>query len=145
VTPEMVTTLERTIGAAAGSMSPEQFNQTAVLLSAQSALTSFFVFAGIILMIFAEPPFAWFAGGAPFRGRNWLPIAAAAALFAGYLVILAVPRLRGFFMLVPLPTVFYAAIAALTMLWVLVQRFVWRAGWLARFLDLADGAQPVQK
>jgi len=138
VTPEMVNTLERTIGPAASRMTPEQFNQTAVLLAAQTALTTFFVFAGITLMIFAEPPFAWFAGGAPYRGRNWLPLAAAVALFVVYLLVLALPRLRAFFTLVPLPGVFYAGIAVLTVLWVFVQRFVWRSGWLARFLDLTD-------
>jgi len=138
VTPEMMTTLERTLAVPAGTMSLEQFNAAAVLLSAQTALTTFFVFAGITLMLFAEPPFAWFAGGAPYRGRNWLPVAAAAALFVGYLVVLALPRLRAFFTLVPLPGVFYLAVAALTVIWVIVQRQVWRGRWLARFLDLAD-------
>ncbi len=138
VTPEMIATLERTIGAQSGSMSVEQFNQAAVLLSAQTALTTFFVFTGITLMIFAEPPFAWFAGGAPYRGRNWLPVVAAVALFAGYLVVLALPRLRGFFSLVPLPTLFYVVIALLTVLWVFVQRLVWRTRWLEHFLDMAE-------
>ncbi|MBK7919993.1 MAG: hypothetical protein IPJ94_27805 [Chloroflexi bacterium] len=89
-------------------------------------------------MIFAEPPFAWFAGGAPYRGRNWLPVVAAVALFAGYLVVLALPRLRSFFSLVPLPTLFYVIIALLTVLWVFVQRLVWRTRWLEHFLDMVE-------
>jgi len=145
VTPEMMTTLERTLAVPAGTMSLEQFNAAAVLLSAQTALTTFFVFAGITLMLFAEPPFAWFAGGAPYRGRNWLPVAAAAALFVGYLVVLALPRLRAFFTLVPLPGVFYLAVAALTVIWVIVQRQVWRGRWLARFLDLVDEPKTANK
>ena len=138
VTPEMVATLERTIGAQSGTMSGELFNQAAVLLSAQTALTTFFVFTGITLMIFAEPPFAWFAGGAPYRGRNWLPVGAAIVLFAGYLVVLALPSLRSFFSLVPLPTLFYVIIALLTVLWVFVQRLVWRTRWLEHFLDMVE-------
>ncbi len=138
ITPEMIATLEQTVGNTVGDITSERFNQLAVLLSAQTALTSFFVFAGIMLMIFAEPPFAWFAGGAPYRGRNWLPVVTAVALFAGYLVVLALPRFRAFFSLAPLPGVFYLAIAALTVLWVIVQRQVWRSRWLERFLDLNE-------
>ncbi|HID53647.1 MAG TPA: HAD family hydrolase [Anaerolineae bacterium] len=126
VTPEMITTLEKTLGQKAGSMSPEQFNSAFTLLTAQTALTTFFVFTGIILMVFAEPPFKWFAGGAPYHGRNWLVILSAAVLFIGYLVILSIPRLRAFFTLVPLTAPFLAAIALLTIVWAIAQRAVWR-------------------
>ena len=35
------------------------FNAAVSLLSAQSALTTFFVFSGILLTVFAEPPGKW--------------------------------------------------------------------------------------
>lgn len=135
ITPEAVAQLERTIGTQSGSMTMPQFYDTATLLAAQTALTTFFVFAGITLMLFAEPPFQWFAGGAPFRGRNWLPVTAAAVLFSGYLVLLSLPRLRAFFTLVPLPPVIYLTVAVLTIVWAVLQRAVWRAKLLERFLD----------
>jgi cation-transporting ATPase E len=87
-------------------------------------------------MVFAEPPLPWFAGGAPYHGRNWLPLVAAVVLIAGYLVIMAVPGLRSFFQLVALPPLFWMAILAMTFIWAFVQRVVWRTSWLERFLDM---------
>ncbi len=89
-------------------------------------------------MVFAEPPFKWFAGGAPYHGRNWLVVLAAAALFIGYLVIMSLPRLRAFFALIPLTAPFYIAIALLTIVWAIAQRAIWRGRWLEHFLDMDD-------
>ncbi len=138
ITPEMVTALEKTLGAEAGSLPPSEYDNALTLLAAQTSLTTFFVFVGIILMVFAEPPFKWFAGGAPYNSRSWLVILSAVALFIGYLVIMSMPRLRAFFALIPLPTLFYVAIALLTIVWMFVQRAIWRAHWLERFLDMDD-------
>ncbi|HFQ92999.1 MAG TPA: HAD family hydrolase [Anaerolineae bacterium] len=140
ITPEMIAALEKTLGQEAGSMTPEQFSSAFTLLAAQTSLTTFFVFAGIILMVFAEPPFKWFAGGAPYHGRNWLVVLAAAALFIGYLVIMSMPRLRAFFALIPLTTPFYIAIALLTIVWAIAQRTIWRGHWLEHFLDMDDAS-----
>ncbi|MBK8988345.1 MAG: HAD-IC family P-type ATPase [Chloroflexi bacterium] len=136
VTPDMVAELRQTIPTGAGDLTGEQLQQAAVLLTAQTALTSFFVFSGIMLMIFAEPPLAWFAGGAPYRERNWLPVTAAAGLLVSYLLVLALPSLRIFFSLAPLPLPLHIAMGLLTAVWVLFQRWVWRARILERFLDL---------
>ena len=87
-------------------------------------------------MVFAEPPFKWFAGGAKYHGRNWLTVGAAVVLILAYFVIMALPGLRSFFQLVPLPTTFWIAIIALTTLWVFVQRWIWRSNWIERFLDI---------
>lgn len=138
VTPEMVASVEAAAGLSSGTLPAGQFNALATLLSAQTALTTFFVFVGIVLMLFAEPPFAWFAGGAPFRGRNWLPVIVAIVLFAAYLLLLSLPRLQGFFSLVPLPGILYATIGVIALVWMFVQRWVWRAHWLERFLDLHE-------
>ncbi|MCA9990960.1 MAG: hypothetical protein KDE29_08145, partial [Anaerolineales bacterium] len=138
VTPEMVASVEAAAGISNGTLPAGQFNTLAILLSAQTALTTFFVFVGILLMLFAEPPFAWFAGGAPYRGRNWLPVVVAIVLFLAYLLLLSLPRLQAFFSLVPLPGLLYAAIGVVALAWVFVQRWLWRAHWLERFLDMAD-------
>lgn len=136
VSPEMMTGLERTLGVTPGRIAADQFNSIATLLSAQTALTTYFALAGVILMVFAEPPSPWFAGGAPYRGKNRLSAIAALLLIAGYLVILFTPGLRRFFQLVPLPFAAYALIGGLTAVWVFVQRHIWRSRWLERFLDL---------
>ena len=46
-------------------LAPDQFKSLVTLFSAQTALTTFFVLAGVLLMVFAEPPLKWLAGGCP--------------------------------------------------------------------------------
>ena len=137
ITPEIQALIERTARVAAGSLSNAQVQQSAIYYTAQTALVTFFVLTGVLLMLFAEPPLHWFAGGAPYRG-SWLVVLAAAGLIAGYYVVLLIPRLREFFELVPLPLSLHAVIVAATLLWVLLQRFVYRRQWLERFLDLQE-------
>jgi cation-transporting ATPase E len=50
--------------------------------------------------------------------------------------LLAIPFLRAFFQLVPLPMVFNVAIGVLTLAWMFLQRWIWRSSWFERFLDL---------
>jgi cation-transporting P-type ATPase E len=144
VSPDMITGLERTLGVTPGRIAADQFNSIATLLSAQTALTTFFALGGVILMIFAEPPSPWFAGGTPYRGKNRLSAGAALILIAAYLAILFTPALRDFFQLVRLPLIAYIMIGSLTIIWIFVQRWIWRSRWLERFLDLElDSASTV--
>lgn len=136
ITPEMISTMEKTLSIASGTLSDEEFYQAAILLSAQTALTTFFVFTGITLMLFAAPPGKWWSGGSDYEGRNWLVVAGAVLLYIGYVIVLVVPALRIFFQLLPLPISFHITIAILTVLWVFVQRFLWRSNWMERFLDI---------
>jgi cation-transporting ATPase E len=142
VTPEMIALIERTARVTPGSMTAAQLDAAAITYAAQTALVTFFVWTGVLLMLFAEPPIRWFAGGSPYRG-NWLVVAAAAVLIGGYYVVLWVPMLREFFELVPIPWQFHAVIMAATLAWVLLQRWAYRKSWLERFLDMpvaaADG------
>jgi cation-transporting ATPase E len=110
----------------------------ATVYSAQTTLTTFFVLAGVMLMVFAAPPIKWLAGGAPYRGKNWLPTIAAVVLIVAYIIVLLLPGFRSFFDLVPLPPVLHISVAALTVLWVLAQRAVWRSRWFEKFLDLEE-------
>ena len=144
VTADAVAEMERVAAVEPGSMTKEQFNEFAVLVSAQTSLVVFFVFAGITLMLFAEPPIKWFAGGAPYHGKNWLPALAAIVLLALFFLIMALPRVRSFFQLVPLTAGFYIAIGTMTILWILVQRWAYRSFWLERFLDMEDRFEDVE-
>lgn len=135
VSPEMVETVARAARIAPEAMSDARFNTLAVLYTAQTSLVTFFVLAGVLIMVFAEPPLRWFAGGSPYRG-HWLVGAAAVVLIAAYYVLLLLPGLRSFFELVPLPLFFHVAILAMTVLWALLLRMMWRRQWLRRFLDM---------
>jgi cation-transporting ATPase E len=120
------------------SLTPDEFNRAVTLFSAQTALTTFFVLAGIMLMVFAEPPLKWLASGAPYNNGNWLATIAAVVLLIGYGLVLAVPGLRRFFDLVPLPISINLGLIILTALWVVLQRAMWRSRWLERFLDMEE-------
>lgn len=135
ITPEKMATLQGYTGGMVSQMTPEVFRITGTQLAAQTALTTFFVFAGIALMLFAEPPIHWFEGGASYRGHR-LPTIAAIVLLIAYLIVLAIPGLRAFFQLLPLPPRFNLAIAGATVVWMFVQRAAWRGLWFERFLDM---------
>jgi cation-transporting ATPase E len=136
VSPEMVAQLEAVAGVDPGTMTAEQFEEAAILYTAQTSLVLFFVLAGLLIMIFAEPPFAWFAGGSAYHGRNWLPLIAALFLLLGFGVIYFTPGLRAFFQLVIISPLLLVGIVLLTLIWALVQRWIWRSRWLERFLDI---------
>jgi len=135
ITPEITALIERTARVTSGSMSPVQVEQAAIYYTAQTALVTFFVLTGVLLMLFAEPPLHWFAGGSPYRG-SWPVVGAAVALIAGYYGVLLIRPLREFFELVPLPPVFHAVILGTTLVWVLLQRLMYRRQVLERFLDM---------
>jgi cation-transporting ATPase E len=120
------------------SLSPERFALLATVYTAQTSLVTFFVLAGILTMVFAEPPLRWFAGGAPYRG-HWLTGASAVALIVAYYILLLWPWPRAFFELVPLPLSFHIAILVMTAAWAFLLRTMWRRNWLGRFLDMPLG------
>lgn len=136
LTPEIVGVIERTARVAPGSLSEAEMTTIAVHYSAQTALTTFFVLTGILLMVFADPPLRWFAGGAPYQHGQWLSTAGAGLLIVGYYLVLLIPVLREFFELVPLPASLHVAILGVTAAWIFLQRYAWRANLLERFLDV---------
>ncbi len=135
ITPDMIAGFERYAGVTYDISTPEAFRASATLLSAQTALTSFTVLTGVLLMIFALPPTRWFVGGADYSGDR-RPAILAGVLIAAYAGLMLIEPLRAAFQLAPLPAEIYAGVIGLTILWVFVQRQVWRAAWLERFLDL---------
>ena len=66
------------IDALAGRGTVEPAALDAAILVGQSALTSFLVFAGLVLVVFVEPPVAWLAVIEP-RSPDWRPTILAAA------------------------------------------------------------------
>ncbi len=137
ISPERFAEIGRNAGRDYTNLAPDQFKALVTLFSAQTALTAFFVLAGVLLMVFAEPPLKWLAGGAPYSGR-WLPTLVAGVLILAYGVVAALPTWQRFFDLVPLPPAVNLAIVGVTLLWVFLQRAAWRERWLERLLDLEE-------
>ena len=102
---------------------------------ARTALTSFLVFAGLLLILFVEPPIPWFAAAEPVTSDHrpaWLAIVLAVL----YVVTLVVVPARDFFQL-ELPGPREAAIVALAVLaWTLLIRTFWTRRFVDRFLGL---------
>jgi cation-transporting ATPase E len=133
---ESIAEMTKIVNEEAGVVTEESFREMATLFTAQTVLVTFFSLSGILLMLFAEPPLKWFEAGAPFHKRNWFTLLAAAVMIIGYYVVLLLPGLRSFFQLVPLPSIFHLVIIATTIVWVLLQRWVWRAHLLERFMQM---------
>lgn len=135
ITPEMIAGFERYAGVTYDISTPAAFRASATLLSAQTALTGFTVLTGVLLMVFALPPTRWFVGGADYSGDR-RPAILAGALIVAYAGLQLIEPLAAAFQLAPLPAEIYLGIVAMTGLWIVVQRQVWRAAWFERFLDL---------
>ena len=104
-------------------------------LLAQSALTTFAVCSGLLLVPFVVPPTRFWVGGSTLSGDS-RPTLLAAALLLVYIGVIAVPPLRTFFSLVALDPIDYLVIGAATLLWSIIQRWIWRENLLEQFLQL---------
>jgi len=101
----------------------------------QSAVTHFALLCGLFLIVFAEPPTRFWVGGDVLSGDR-RPALLALALLVAYAVILAIPPLRGFFDLAPLSGWSYLVLGAVAAVWAFLLRWIWRADWLERFLNI---------
>jgi cation-transporting P-type ATPase E len=102
---------------------------------AQSALTSFSIFCGLLLVMFVEPPSRMWVGGQHISSDR-RPAYLVLLLLAAYGVILAIPKASKFFDLAPLGLVGYTLLAGLAIIWAFGLRWVWRSHVLDRFLNL---------
>jgi len=111
------------------------FTNDAQLPVAQSALTSFTITSGLMLIPFVVPPVKVWVGGSSL-GDDWRPTLLAFGLLAGYAALLAIPPLRAFFELTALDARSYLLIGLAALAWLLVLRWIWRVRLLERFLQL---------
>jgi cation-transporting ATPase E len=102
---------------------------------AQTALASFLVLAGLLLVIFVEPPTKWWTGGDDLSG-DWKPTIMAVLLIIGFFIISAIPLLRSVFALSALTPFEWALVLAATIIWLFAVRFFWRHRITARFLGI---------
>jgi cation-transporting P-type ATPase E len=132
ITADMIESFERYAGITYDIATPDEFISEVAVLSAQTALTSFLVYSGLLLVLFVEPPTQWFVGGDEFSG-DWRPTLVAGALLVAFIAILLIEPLRTFAELLPLPFSTHLLIVAITLVWMLVLRAAWRANWMERF------------
>ena len=102
---------------------------------AQSALTTFAVVGGLVLIPFVVPPTRAWVGGNSLSG-DWRPTLLALGLLLVYAVMLAIPPLGRFFELTPLDLGDYLLIAGVAVGWGLTLRWIWRHRLLERFLQV---------
>ena len=108
---------------------------TSQLVVAQSALITFAVLSGAVLIPLVAPPIKTRIGNDVFRG-DWRPSLLALGLLVGYGVVLAVAPLRALFDLAPLEMSNYALIGGTVIAWGLSLCWLWRARLLERFLQV---------
>ncbi len=105
------------------------------LASAQSALTTFTILCGLLLLLFVEPPITYLAGGSR-QGNDWRPLLLALMLLAAYGVLLAIAPLRAFFELSLLDLPDYLLISLVALAWGVLVQLLWHTRLLERFLHL---------
>ncbi len=103
---------------------------------AQLTLTYGMIAMGLFLVIFVEPPTMFWVGGDEYSGDR-RPTLLAFFLFLLFLLALIAPGVSDFYALTPLRQAEdYLIIAAVTIVWMLVVRTVWRSGLVDRYLNL---------
>jgi cation-transporting ATPase E len=104
----------------------------------QLTLTYAMMAMGLILIIFVEPPTEFWVGGDTLSG-DWRPTILALAISAFFITVLTVEPIQEFYELPPLHTwTDYLIIGAVTLIWVVTVRFVWRRGIIDRYLNLGS-------
>ena len=132
--PDVINELARIADVPPETLTTELIKTQFTHFTAQTVLVAFFSLAGILLVLFAEPPLKWFEGGAPFRRKNPFTILATLVMIVVFYGVMAVPFTRRWFQLMPLVPFFHVVIVITVIIWLLVQRWVWRARLLEKFL-----------
>jgi cation-transporting P-type ATPase E len=101
----------------------------------QSNVTSFLVFAGIMLVVFVEPPIRLFAVIEP-RTTDRRPALLAVGLAVAYIVLLVIPAGRAIFALQELGLPELAIVAGAVVAWTILLGLTWRYRLVERFLGI---------
>ena len=116
VTPAEIQEFRQYAGITYDIANVDAFSVEVATMAAQSALTTFTTLAGLLLVIFVEPPIPFFAGGDRLSG-DWRPTILAGLLLVLFVVILVYPPLTHFFELIDLSAGNYIFIGLLVVVW----------------------------
>jgi len=116
----------------------ELFTQahTAAADLARTVLTTLTTLAGLVLIVFVEPPTPFWVGGDEYSG-DWRPTIFAFTLALLFVVIMALPPLREFFELIELQLEHWLVITITVTLWTFLLRYIWRARIFERFMRMS--------
>jgi cation-transporting P-type ATPase E len=109
--------------------------QGEALAVARTILTSVTTLAGLVLIVFVEPPTQFWTGGDEYSG-DWRPTIVAIVLAIVYVVILLVPSFRTTFELTELTRRDWIIVISVVAVWAMIQRFLWRAKVFDKLLRL---------
>jgi cation-transporting ATPase E len=107
---------------------------TGDIAAARTALTTATVLCGLVLIPFVEPPLPGWTGGDELSG-DWRPTLLALGMLGVFVVVLAIPVLRGFFELTVLSWRDYLWIGLVIGIWAVILRAIWRGRLMERWLD----------
>jgi cation-transporting ATPase E len=105
------------------------------LSEARSALTSFLVLSGLLLVPFVAPPTHWFAVVDP-PADDLRPAVLTIILAVAYFVVMLTPLGRTLFDLVPLRGTAIVLVAIGALVWLVVVRTVWKSRIIHRFVSM---------
>ncbi len=89
----------------------------------------------MLLVVFVEPPTAFFVGGDIYSGDK-RPTLLVIGLFIVSFAVVVIEPIRTFFEILVLPPFVYLIIGVAVFLWAFVLRLAWRGRWFERFLRL---------
>jgi cation-transporting ATPase E len=92
---------------------------------ARSALTTFTILCGLLLVPFVEPPGRFWVGGDEYNGDR-RPSYLAVGMLALFILILFITPIRSFFGLYLLKFTDYAILFGAALVWGFLQRWIWR-------------------
>lgn len=135
VTPDEISAFQETNGITYALSSLDDYAYEVAGTIARTALTTFTVLTGLLLVIFVEPPVEFFVGG-DILSSDRRPAYLAIGLLVAFAVIVLVAPLRQFFELVMLRPTDYLIIGAAAVVWMFAVRGVWRGNWFERLLNI---------
>jgi cation-transporting ATPase E len=135
VTPDEISAFQETNGITYAIPSLNDYAYEVAGTIARTALTTFTVLTGLLLVVFVEPPVEFFVGG-DILSSDRRPAYLAIALLVAFVVIVLVAPLRRFFELVMLRPTDYLLISAASIVWMFVVRAAWRGNWFERLLNI---------
>jgi cation-transporting P-type ATPase E len=108
---------------------------------AQTALATFLVCCGLLLVVFSTPPSPWWEG-AEHLSSDRRPTMLAGLLGFVFVAISLTPPLADLFALAPMEPLDLALVGLAVIGWLVLVRGAWRRHWLVKFLGLDDSQLP---
>lgn len=135
ITSQVIARFERNTGLT--YQAGEEFGLTAARIVAQTALSTFLTFSALLLLIFLEPPMAFFAGLRPVS-PDWRPTLLALVLIVLFVISLYTPLVANYLGFVRLFRPVWRDVLVSLVVWFVGLWLLWRRRWLDRLLAVGN-------